>query len=191
MNLTIQESQQDANAASIQEALRRGPAKTKEDTTGMPANPADAKGGKSDKGKGGKKGQPKHGKDGGKGGKDPKQDKPKGKGGNEPKGPPPAPVDKSQIPCIYFAKGKCMRDQCPYSHAAAPAAPAKTTPPKAGGAVAKAAMLPRALLRALRLSSMWLVTQVLASGLALARPLRPRESPLTCWTSAWPNPLNL
>lgn len=139
LNQCLHESQQEANALSIQEALRKGPAKKPSNTSdppGMTAKPS--KGGKDGKGKG--KGKP----DGkgkgtsGSGGGNPKpsnSDKPK----STSKSSELTPAQKADMPCIYFAQGKCFREKCPFKHSGAssgsgsnpsakPAAKPKTNP---------------------------------------------------------------
>ena len=141
----LQESQQEANALSIQEALRRGPGKVKkEDANAMLAKPGKgAKGDQDGKGKG------KLGKDGKgspKGGGKPKGgDQPKGKHQDDKNKTTSKPSEltaaqKAEMPCIYFSQGKCYREKCPFKHASSnpTAAPAKAdskpkiTPPKPG-----------------------------------------------------------
>ena len=118
----LQESQQEANALSIQEALRRGPGKVKkEDANAMLAKPGKgAKGDQDGKGKG------KLGKDGKgspKGGGKPKGgDQPKGKHQDDKNKTTSKPSEltaaqKAEMPCIYFSQGKCYREKCPFKHA--------------------------------------------------------------------------
>ena len=117
----LHESQQEANALSIQEALRKGPSKkphSVQESSGLPAS----KGGKDGKGKG-------------KPGKGDKDGKGKSKQTSKPttaKTPELTATQKAEMPCIYFAQGKCFREKCPFKHdpnAKSKPAP-KTTNPK-------------------------------------------------------------
>ena len=129
----IHESQQEANAISIQEALRKGPPKKPSPSNDAPGMTAKAgKGVKDGKGKG----KPsKDGKDGkGKSNPNPKhnsggsndQSKPSS---THPKTSELTPAQKAEMPCIYFSQGKCYREKCPFKH----------DPSGKGAAVSKAA----------------------------------------------------
>ena len=166
VDVCVQESQQDANAASIQEALRRGPSKPPRikdgaDAAGLAAKGSDGFGKGSEKGlKGKPKGLKGLSKSDGKGKS--KDKSAAGKGG-KPKGEISqlTAEQKALQPCIYHQKGKCFRgDKCPYSHTipAHPATPAEavSAKPKAapkGSAVAKAMVALVAATTATRVSS--------------------------------------
>ena len=145
MEDSLKEQQQEANAISIQEVLKKGPTKAKpsnETAGGMLAH----KGSKGDKDKG--KGQGKNDKDGkgskgdkgkskGKDATKTKQDDKTGKKGDKGTGKSDlSSAQKAQMPCIYFAQGKCFREKCPFKHEKQEeqqAAAAKVKPmPKAG-----------------------------------------------------------
>ena len=145
MEGSLKEQQQEANAISIQEVLKKGPTKAKpsnETAGGMLAH----KGSKGDKDKG--KGQGKNDKDGkgskgdkgkskGKDATKTKQDDKTGKKGDKGTGKSDlSSAQKAQMPCIYFAQGKCFREKCPFKHEKQEeqqAAAAKVKPmPKAG-----------------------------------------------------------
>ena len=125
MEDSLKEQQQEANAISIQEVLKKGPTKAKpsnETAGGMLAH----KGSKGDKDKG--KGQGKNDKDGkgskgdkgkskGKDATKTKQDDKTGKKGDKGTGKSDlSSAQKAQMPCIYFAQGKCFREKCPFKH---------------------------------------------------------------------------
>ena len=134
----LRESQHDTNAQSIRDDLRKGPQpskKTNPDTKAAVA-PKGAEKGKGDK-KSTDKAKP-----------DPKakgQDKQKGKGKGSSKPSSPTPPKSIQQggnppPCIFYARGKCTRANCPFSHdaPATSAAAASTATPKAPAAQPKA-----------------------------------------------------
>ena len=138
VEVALLESQHDANAASLKEDLKKGPLTIKK------ASAAVAKGKGSEKGT---KGNPKSdtkapygssssnqqgkgkGKHDNKGKKDQGKEKPQGSGpASSTNGKPKqlSPAEKAKAPCIYHAKGRCMRgDACPYSHAVTASASTK------------------------------------------------------------------
>ena len=149
------EAQHDTNTQSLRDDLKRGPTHvkktpavtaTKGKEKGSPkANPKQAASSSSSTqpnkgtGKSTGKGESKDKKDSGK-------EKPKGSGSTSSTGGKPTkpmtPADKSNYPCIYHAKGRCMRgDSCPYSHAStAQAAPKGTSNGPSGTAKVAAAV---------------------------------------------------
>ena len=165
----LHESQQEANALSIQEALRKGPSKkphSVQESSGLPAS----KGGKDGKGKG-------------KPGKGDKDGKGKSKQTSKPttaKTPELTATQKAEMPCIYFAQGKCFREKCPFKHdpnAKSKPAPKTTNPkpkpsPTRPGMVALlAASITAALFRLHLTTIFWnlLAIQVLGNGWEVPR----------------------
>ena len=147
VELALKESQYDTNAQSIRDDLRKGPTTSpkKPDTKAMPANPKGKGTGTKGATKGDKnpKGDPKNSKESK--GKANKAEGPKPKAGSQGKtskeGTPP--------PCIFFARGKCTRTNCPFAHTNAPAltsttegsAAAPKAQPKAKAIAAAVALL--------------------------------------------------
>ena len=114
---TIHEYQQDANAASIQGDIRKGPAKPS--TKNVPATPGfkgDSK--PENKGKDGGKGKRADGKGSGNKGKDKGKGKSGSKGGKSPDaaGSNRTP-DVPKGVCVYHSRGMCRRGaDCPFEH---------------------------------------------------------------------------
>eukprot|EP00438_Fugacium_kawagutii_P035482 Skav230560 [mRNA] locus=scaffold2372:3218:5805:- [translate_table: standard] len=126
---TIRESQHDANAQSIRDDLRKGPKHSKQDskdnkTSAAAASPKGPGKGKEKKSNPSQPSNPK----GGKG-----QSK-ESKEGAKAKGKASPPKGKSSVPnpggnppvCIFHARGKCTRANCPFLHTT-PAQAASTT----------------------------------------------------------------
>ena len=150
LDRTILENQQEQNLQSIQQSLKKGPpgvllsgapaptAEQKQKEAAAAAAKAKAAAAKANP----PKPEPKDGK-----GKTPKG-KGKGKdGGKKGDGKPSDPLfakAKEQGVCVFYQKGLCRRDPCPFKHemiagAAAPEAKAKSSPtPKATGATSTA-----------------------------------------------------
>ena len=138
----LKESQHDVNAQSIRDDLRKGPSSTgkkmQQDTKALPAPKAKGKDGKA-KGKG---------KDGGKpSSTDPKDRDDKSKSKKEKGGKGKGNFNKdfskasassqgssSDNKCIFFARGKCTRANCPFSHDVSTAASAAAVPPSSSAA---------------------------------------------------------
>eukprot|EP00435_Cladocopium_sp_Y103_P068674 s1190_g32.t1 len=131
----ILEAQHDANAQSIRDDLKRGPQQPPPKKTNAMTGAKDKGKGKADKG--GTKKTDSTSNPSGKGSNNPKNQK-DDKAKNSPskdanansgnKVKPLTPAEKAASPCIYHARGRCMRgDQCPYSHSQ-PVAKAKANP---------------------------------------------------------------
>ena len=118
-----------AAAAATAKAAAAATVPPKKKTSPQPPPPPPKREGKGDGGKGKGKGKNKG--------------KPKGNEKSKAKGPPAKPGDggakaKPTVPCIFFPKGTCNRGaDCPFSHEAAPANPAKKGSGSASSAAAK------------------------------------------------------
>eukprot|EP00438_Fugacium_kawagutii_P023957 Skav232719 [mRNA] locus=scaffold4051:118337:123012:+ [translate_table: standard] len=127
---TIRESQHDANAQSIRDDLRKGPKHSKQDSKDNKTSAAAASPKGTGKEKKGGKSQPSN--PGGKGQSQGSKEAAKAKGKQPPpKGKSSAPKPGENPPvCIFHARGKCTRANCPFLHMT-PAQPASssTVPP--------------------------------------------------------------
>ena len=153
----LKESQYDSNAQSIRDDLHRGPSQASrkqqqqqqqsQESQALPAPKSKGKGKQreQEKDKGPKAGGP----------KDPKDPKGKSKGKGEPKAGTSTSKGSahpgSPLPCIFHARGKCTRTNCPFSHDtsaasatstsgtphAVPAPSAPSAPPKASSVAGK------------------------------------------------------
>ena len=111
----LRESQLDSNAQSIRDDLRKGPPASKKESKALPAQSSND----SSKGKG-KSHQKGSKTTKAEGPKDKKDSKGKSSGKGNPKDGPAAPKASTQggspPPCIFHARGKCTRTNCPFSH---------------------------------------------------------------------------
>ena len=151
----LKESQYDSNAQSIRDDLRRGPSQASKKQQQQQSQESQALPAPKSKGKGKQREQEKDKGPKAGGPKDPKDPKGKFKGKGAPKtGTSTSKASAHQgspPPCIFHARGKCTRTNCPFSHDtsaasatstsgtphAVPAPSAPSAPPKASSAAGK------------------------------------------------------